>query len=346
METRAVEIISIDPQTDPRWTEFILSHADASVFYHPSWLSTIESTYGYCPACLAAESGGELVGILPLLEVHSWLTGRRGVCLPFSDSCVPLANESGVVRSLLSAASGLCEEKGWKYVEIRGQVNHPSVSLSAQFKTHRLRLHPDADKVAATFGKRQVRQGIAHAIRDGVTIERRSDRSAMQEFTRLNALTRRKLGVPPQPDAWFLNLLDNLIAHNLGFVSIASLGGRSIAASVFLCFNNTIYYKYSASDERFLTVRPNNLIVWDAIQWGCENGYSAFDFGRTDIECEGLRDYKKGWGAVESDLSYYRITKEHASETADALRRMKPVLRATPVPVLKMIGRMLYEHVG
>jgi len=199
-----------------------------------------------------------------------------------------------------------------------------------------------------SLNKRQVRQHISKSIRDGVTVERSQDNSAMMDFIRLNALTRRRLGVPPQPNAWFLNIMEALISKGLGFVSTASLDGRCIAASVFLCFKGSIYYKYSASDEKFLGHRPNNLIAWDAMRWGCENGYSLFDFGRTDLNSEGLLSYKRGWGTVESDLVYYRISEKKASPfaTTDNLRQVKPILRTTPVPVFKMIGRFLYEHVG
>jgi lipid II:glycine glycyltransferase (peptidoglycan interpeptide bridge formation enzyme) len=261
---------------------------------------------------------------------------------------MPLGEDAETTRMLISAGFDLQLEHGWKYMEVRGGAEYPAMEPSLRFKIHTKPLEADSDKVYQSFDKRQVRQHIAKSIRDGVTVERSQDTSAMTEFIRLNALTRRRLGVPPQPDAWFLNIMDALISKGLGFVSIASLDGICIAASVFLCFKGSMYYKYSASDETFLGHRPNNLIAWDAMRWGCENGYSLFDFGRTDLNCEGLLRYKRGWGTVESDLVYYRICEEKASllATMDNLRQVKPILRTTPVPVLKMIGRILYEHVG
>ena len=95
-------IIKIDPFTDERWEQFLDSHEAATIFHHPNWLRVIESCYGYKPFCLAVEQGERIVGIMPLLEIRSWLTGRRAVCLPFSDFCGPLLLDRGCAGALIS----------------------------------------------------------------------------------------------------------------------------------------------------------------------------------------------------------------------------------------------------
>ena len=89
--------------------------------------------------------------------------------------------------------------------------------------------------------------------------------------------------------------------------------------------------------------------MWDAVKWGCENGYRFFNFGRTDLDNEGLIDYKRGWGTIEFDLVYYRMSgKGHASqeETNGIVERMKPIMKRLPTPALKTLGKFLYGHVG
>jgi CelD/BcsL family acetyltransferase involved in cellulose biosynthesis len=344
-----VAISIINPHTDRRWCSFIASHEEATIFHHPSWLHVIESTYGYSPVCLANTRGENLIGILPLLEIRSWLTGKRAVCLPFSDVCTPLGETPEAVEELLAYCAKAQMQHGWKYVDVRGPAPYRSLVPLARFKTHVLSLQPESDRVFRTFKKTQIQQRITKSVRSGVTVDRRQDLEALKHFMRLNAVTRKKHGVPPQPDRFFLNLYDAVIAKGLGFVSIAMFEQKCIAASVFLSFNRCVIYKYSASDERFLSHRPNNLVVWDAIQWGCEHGYKLFDFGRTDVDNEGLLDYKRGWGTLESDLVYYRLSPAMSPAPAPRvgmIDRMKPVLRRMPVPVLKMIGRFFYAHVG
>ena len=40
----------------------------------------------------------------------------------------------------------------------------------------------------------------------------------------------------------------------------------------------TITYKYGASDSAFLDLRPNHILLWTAIRWAAENGYTRVRF--------------------------------------------------------------------
>lgn len=77
----------IETFQDPTWMKFIEQHTSASIFHHPLWIKVIEETYGYPSFTFGVFEDHRLVGILPLLEVRSFLTGTRAVCLPFTDHC-------------------------------------------------------------------------------------------------------------------------------------------------------------------------------------------------------------------------------------------------------------------
>jgi hypothetical protein len=38
---------------------------------------------------------------------------------------------------------------------------------------------------------------------------------------------------------------------------------------------------WASSLREFFSLCPNNLLYWEMIRWGCENGYQRFDFGRS-----------------------------------------------------------------
>ncbi len=343
-----LRVTDINPHTDSRWLDYVSTHKEATIFHHPNWIRVLEATYNFKSACLACVRNEEVVGILPLLEVRSWLTGKRAVCLPYSDACVPLSEDPEVGNQLVSYCSDLLQKNQWKHIEIRGAMIYPSLVASARFKTHTAELNVDSEKVFQQLRKSQVQRGISKSLRSGVRVERRQDLEAMKEFIRLNVLTRKKHGMPPQPDKFFWNFHENLILKGNGFVGIAVYEDRIIAASVFLHFRNCVYYKYGASDESFLKYRPNHLIMWDAVKWGCENGFGSFNFGRTDPDNEGLLDYKRGWGTIESDLVYYRMSgdKQSSDGTNGMVERMKPIMKRLPTPALKTIGKFFYGHAG
>ncbi len=336
----------LDPFGDPRWLRFVQDTPGATVYHSPSWLRLLTKTYRYKPFCLAAAEGEDIVGVLPLLEVTSWLTGRRSVCLPFSDECGPVSAKPEATEVLVLAADELRRTQNWRRVEIRSSLQGPRVAIASRFKGHSRALTGDVEAVFRSFRKSQTQQSIRKSEKSGVLVERRTDPEAMRHFMRLNALTRRKHGVPPQPDSFFWNLLDGVLQAGLGFIGTASVGGRIVGASVFLHWRGTLVYKYGASDEHALDYRPNHAILWDAIRWGCGHGFNRFDFGRTDLDNRGLIEFKAGWGGEEQDLWYVQLGGDPKQGSGGGAGVLKPVISRLPVPVLRFLGRKLYAHIG
>jgi len=344
-----MQAVSIDPVTDPRWRSFVASTGAATVFHAPEWIETLMQTYGYGSFSLASVEGDRLTGVLPLLEIRSRLTGKRGVALPFSDYGGAAAESDAAHGLLVEAALGLRRERGWSFVELRSPFAHPLGQTCAAYKRHTLHLDADQDRLYRSFEKSQTQRGVSKFLKSGAVVERRTDSDALRAFMQLNYLTRRRHGLPPQPDRFFLQLQKHILDRGLGFVSLARLDGAVLAACVFLMHGKTVYYKFGASDEEHLSHRPNHGIMWDVIRWASAQGYAALDFGRSDLDGEGLIRFKRGWGTIETDLTYVRIgsrVQQSAEAGGGILGRAKPLLQRMPVPLLKMIGNILYEHVG
>jgi CelD/BcsL family acetyltransferase involved in cellulose biosynthesis len=340
-----IDAVDINSQTDPRWLSYLESHPDATVFHHPNWISTLQETYGFTQRSVGVVRDGSICGILPLLEIRSWLTGHRAVCLPFSDFCAPLADDSEAAVAMLKRVQSLSLEYGWKFVEVRGTVAATEEQTNASYRGHTLVLDQDTDKLFRSFKKSRIQQSVNKARSDGVVAEIRTDRRALEEFVQLNALTRKKHGLPPQSDHFFDRLYANLIASKMGFISTAVYDGHIIAAALYLHFKGIVVYKYAASDALYLRHCPNHLVMWEAIQHVAEKGFQRIDFGRTDLDHQGLLDFKRGWGTEESELTYHQIGGDVRSESLPRLRGyLKPVMTRMPIPLLKLVGKTLYSH--
>ena len=111
--------------------------------------------------------------------------------------------------------------------------------------------------------------------------------------------------MPTQPQQFFSQLWESLSTMGTIQVLLAEHEGTVIAGIVLLASGTTLHYAYGASDERYLYLAPNNLLMWTAITWGCTHGYEVFDFGRTAQDNEGLMEFKRRWGAVKEPLPYY-----------------------------------------
>lgn len=328
---------------------FVQSQGDATIFHHPAWASILAGTYGYRPLALTQTSiDKRIVAGIPLLEVRSKLTGRRFISLPFTDHCPPLAQDPTSLSILSTRLTEWRKSLGAKLVEIRGRMPitvgvHPT-TVAVQ---HVRPLEADSDRVFRSFKRTQVQQSILKAQREGVQVRLTRSRGDLPTFYRLHLHTRRRLGVPVQPRRFLTALWEQLIEAGLGFVVLAYKDSQPIAGAVFLAWNGTLIYKYSASDPDYWKLRPNNLVLWTAIQWGCENGYRQFDFGRSDLENLGLRTFKDGWGATEQPLIYSYLADEPPRLISDARKRLVAnVIKHSPAIVCQGIGELFYGHFG
>jgi CelD/BcsL family acetyltransferase involved in cellulose biosynthesis len=340
-----VPIELINP-TDERWPAFCAAQAGANIFHHPFWSGLLAECYGYRPFLLAVtQSNGQITAGLPVTQMDHLLTGRRWVALPFSDHCQPLRQDAESLSCLMDGIRSQASDRHISQVEIRWEsAFHP---LDSGCVLHRMPLHPDVHMVTQGFHAMH-RRNIKTALNRGVQIRWGRDASAVAQYYRLHLLTRRKQGVPIQPRRFFDLLGRRLIASGLGFILLAYHEDECIAGAVFLHWGGTLMYKYGASSEDRLGLRPNNLIFSTAIQWGCENGCTVFDLGKTDRENEGLRQFKSRWGAEETDLCYSTVQpvkKARASESR-LKNAMQAVIRRSPPLVCRAAGEVLYRLIS
>ena len=110
----------LDPIQDPRWAHLVQTHCKASVFHTVAWLRALRRTYGYEPvAFTTSPPTSELKNGIVFCRVHSWLTGRRLVSLPFSDHCEPLCDSAEDVNFLIRYVQTALEHGDWKYLQVR-----------------------------------------------------------------------------------------------------------------------------------------------------------------------------------------------------------------------------------
>jgi len=349
-------IETVEPIADARWSALAATATQASIFHHPAWLRLLAEQYGYeIVACLARGERDEPVAGLPLAIVRSRLTGSRLVALPFSDACPPLlapGAPAGAIGALAGGLDALRRAHGLE-LQVRHAIAIDSARVVPSFHHHVLSLEGSGDPLRER-ARPAVRRAVAKARRQGVMIERSTDREALDTFYRLHLDTRRRQGMPTQPRR-FIRAFSALFELGLGFVMLARLGTRAIAGAVFLGDRRTLTYKYGASDVAFLDRRPNNLLFAEAIGYGVEHGFERLDFGRTDFDNPGLRTFKLGWGATEHELAYTYLAapgREGSGERVPshgrgrAGRALSAAIKRGPVGLGRAVGQVLYRHVG
>ena len=337
----------VNPTDDPGWDALVTAHSRFSFFHGSAWAKTLQGAYGFKPVYFTASEADGRSSILPLMEVNSWLTGRRGIALPFTDDCEPLYSDAVAIRRLIQLAMAFGRTRGWKSVEWRGgRELFGEAPASLSFYGHSLDLEEEEDRMFARL-ESSVRRAIRKAERSGVIVTVSQSLEATKAFYLLQCKTRKKHGLPPQPFVFFRNIFEQILSKNLGMIAIASCQQRPIAASVFFQLGARAVYKYGASDESFQHLRGANVVMWEAIKWHARNGGKTLHLGRTSIGNEGLRRFKLGWGAGEQKIEYvkYDLRKNRfITETDEATGWYNRVFNLLPVGLSRLIGALLYRH--
>ena len=345
----SMDLRIVNPSEDTAWDALLWTHPHATFFHSAAWAKTLAESYGFEPRYVVATSGDELRGLLPLMEARSWLRGKRGVSLPFTDECAPLLTPGVTAESLLDVATHEGLSRGWKYLELRGghELFH-HLPESVSFHGHTLGLNLKADEAFAKFDH-AVQRNIRKAERAGVTVEFATDADAVRAYYELHCRTRTKHGAPPQPFRFFDKLREHILEKGHGFIALARHGGRPIAGAVFFRFARTALYKFSASDERFQDLRGPNLVIWQSIRRLMDAGVMELDFGKTSQANEGLRRFKRQWGADERVIRYarYDFARRQFVKTSDLAAGIQARLFALmPVAVSRCLGRAIYPHLS
>ena len=325
-----MQVISIDPVTDSRWST-LGSAPGAGLFHSPPWIGAIRSAYGFQPkAYLAVDATGSPRGGVAFCEIDD-LLGRRLVSLPFSDTCDPLLMEPEAWAPLRARLAEHRVPLALRCLDDSFLSGDSEFVVTKRARWHTLPLTAPVDEIRSRFGA-TTRRGIAKAERAGVEIRPLEGQEGLAGFVRLHAqLRKRKYRMLAQPRSFFGAIAEQFGLtggwHPLG----AFHENRLLAATVYLRWGDTLYYKFNASDPDGLALRPNNLLVWAGLRLAASLGCRALDLGPSDDNQPGLIRFKREFGATEREVRFYRRAPEgYAGEPGAELR-----------PVLGEISRLL-----
>jgi hypothetical protein len=351
-EGSLVTIYTIDPLKDQRWTEFVDRHELATVFHSAPWLEAIKRTYDYSPVVYTTSPPStRLSNGVVLCRVHSWLTGRRMVSVPFSDHCDPLLDGSDATVEIFEALRKKLSSEKLDYIELRPRDDRSAI-IGAQkmppFYLHVVDLKPSSQELFRNFHKDCIQRKIRRAEREALVYESGNSERLLSAFYRLMIQTRRKHQLPPQPIQWFRNLAA-CMGDRLQ-IRVAFKDGKEIASILTVKHKDTIVYKYGCSDAESQNLGATPLLFWKTIEEAKAEGLQTLDLGRSDTDNPGLIAFKDRLGAKSSILSYVRWSRKRQSESQSQTQNshafVKRLFAIMPDAVLQAAGRILYRHVA
>lgn len=154
------------------------------------------------------------------------------------------------------------------------------------------------------------RNRIRNALKKHVCVQHGNAADIYEKFRGLyNAtMTRNKASDYYYFDRTFYESVQNDLAQN-SRMFWAEKDGKVIAASLMIFANGHLNFHLSGSLKEYNALAPNNLIMYSAAIWGCENGYKTFLLGGgVGSQNDTLLRYKKTF--YKGERNHYFIGKK------------------------------------
>jgi len=325
---------------DPRWLAF-LARQRPTLFQSPDWAGLIQEVYGFPARVALAFEGDQLVGGLPYSEIDDF-RGRRRVVGAFADVCEPLGDE----RAWLAIERALVSDGIPWQIRSRTVPSAGSQPASTTCVHQRIELPRTLEEAEQNCDRKQ-RTKVRYAVRAGVTTRRIDDAAALDVFYLLHSRTRKeKHRLLPQPRRFFEAIARRFFPER-GFVLVAELEGKVLATELMIACGDTLYFKFIASDIDALAYKPNDLLMWKAIESAIEMGFRRIDLGIS--EADSLIQFKRKFGAVDEPVYVGRYNSgEKTAATAALERALAGVTEAltqpeVPLSAVQAGGDALYQ---
>jgi len=297
---------------------------------------------------------GEIQAGLPLFEVRSPITGNRLVSIPFATLCDPLVQTKSQWDALLDRAIGLAKGTKASRMEIRahrnaGSLDNCNLTSHRRFKNHYLLINKPPKELFKSFHASAVRYMIKKASKLSCQVKEAETEVEVRSFYRLYTITRKRLGLPPQPLRFFLFLWRELGPEKIRFL-LAHVDGRWVGAVMLLVFKARVSWEAVGLLNEARSSGIGNLLLWEAIKKAHLEGRKIFDFGRTRVDNQGLMAFKSRWGTQVMDLPQFywwngRRPKKDLS-LAPSMDHLRALCSRLPEPLFSALGALCYKHMG
>jgi serine/alanine adding enzyme len=321
------------------WNAYVRSHRDGTGYHLFQWRTVFETGLGHRCHYVAVQRGATVTGVLPLVEVRSWMFGRALSSLPYVNYGGVLADSAEDARALLEYAARLREDLGLSYVVLRHRDRQfPNLPVRSHKQSMLLPLAANADDMWKALD-RKVRNQIRKAEKSNLTVLS-GGQDLLDEFYAVFARNMRDLGSPVYGKALFASMLqtfpDDVQVH------LVRLDSTTIAGAISYRDGEVVEVPSASSLREHRALCPNHLLYWELIRGTIEQGGKTFDFGRS-TPGDGAWHFKEQWGAVAAPLHWeYALGEGEPVPAADrqaaAFQRKVELWKRLPVSLATLIG--------
>lgn len=277
------------------------------IFTTKEWLEYVQEDSKGTPFILRITGeNGDLLGYFTGFIIKKF--GIKILGSPFSgwSSCfmgLDLFDRSEQYEIVKEIVAYVYKQKKVKYIEIIDRNFNVEEAIEKGFKAYpvgTLQLPIDMDDEALFKQmKTDCRNFIRQFERRGATLEiaEPDDTFAEDYYNQLIDVFEKQGMVPTYSREKVKCLLRHMKdSDNVLCLRVRNPEGESIATSIFFGVNNTFFFWGGASYRSQQHYRPNEYMIWTAIKYWRDKGFTTFDM-------VGIRDYKRKFGSHEEEYA-------------------------------------------
>jgi FemAB-related protein (PEP-CTERM system-associated) len=328
------------------WDAFVFACPDATFFHRFGWREIYETVFRHRTHYLLAERGGQIVGVLPLVQLRSLLFGHSLVSLPFAVYGGAAADDAAAIATLHAAAHELASRLNVQHLELRDRVQRePAWPQQDLYVTFRKSLLPEAEANLLAIPRKQramVRKGMQRGLRSEIDAD-------PERFFALYADNQHRHGTPPQSRQYF-RALKRVFGDDCELLSVLSAEGEAVSGVLSFYFRGEVLPYYAGDLPAARDLAANDFKYWELMRRACERGIEVFDYGRSKRET-GSFDFKKNWGFEPAPLHYeYRLysrtTVPQNNPSNPKYQAAIDLWRRLPRGLVNAVGPVLARHLG
>jgi len=329
-----------------RWDAFVMACPQATFFHRAGWQRIVYEVFQHDTCYLYAQDAGQMVGVLPLAHVHSWLFGNALTSLPFAVYGGVASGQPQATEALLQEAQKIARQLGVAHLELRclqpGQTDWPTQDL---YVTFRKPILPTDDANLLAIPRKQramVRKGIKNGLTSHID-------SSVDRFFALFADNVHRHGTPALPKKYF-QALQAEFGPDCEILTVSSAAGQPLSSVLSFYFRDEVLPYYAGDALAARELAANDFKYWELMRRACARGLKVFDYGRSKRD-SGPFAFKKNWGFEPTPLHYqYCLYKRDSipqnNPNNAKFKLMIAVWQRLPLALANWLGPFVVRHLG
>ena len=306
------------------WLNLIENSDYARLSHELDYSKWISEIYGYTSVNLVVDGAQGVEAIFPTFVWKRWGKKPQLLSVPYFEYGGPIFR-SDIDNSLnMEFIHGLLEfnrQNGYEAVRLMGTFKMHKDLIATQF-VRRVKicdigiLKLSSPDTILRKTKYSVRKNIKKAKKSGLSVyEDHSIKTFHKAYYPLYLKTMHRFGTPPHPFSYY----DALLKHLPSVTRLWTAYLKEVPVACLLGFSTgkATHIVSTVSLKEFWSLRPNDLLHWEAILSSFKEDKRIFDFGL--MRYPGQNNFKEKWGVERFPYYEYIIS--------GAKRNFKPIFQ-------------------